>query len=43
MSTIMLKILGGFIVAWLLGLGLGYVFKVIKVIYNALFNHYESE
>jgi hypothetical protein len=41
MTIVLSKLLGGFIGAWLLGMGLGYAFRMISNIYDALFNERE--
>jgi len=39
MSYIVTKLIGYLISAWLLGLGLGYAFRMIQNIYDALFKN----
>lgn len=41
MTLIISKLIGWFICAWLLGVGLGYAFRMISNIYDALFNFKE--
>lgn len=41
MTLIISKLVGWFISAWLLGLALGYAFRMTSNIYDALFNFKE--